>query len=641
MKLSSDLISQFVKATKDEKKTSTESTVFGTTVEYDGSIYVKLDGSDLLTPVTTTADMKPGERVTVLLKNHTATVTGNMSSPAARTDRVEEIGDQISDFEIIVADKVSTKELTAQISRIDQLYSDNITITGKLDSHEASIDQLEAEDVSINGKLTAANASIENLETKKLDTEIAEATYATIKSLEAVDAKVYNLDATYGDFVDLTTKKFNAHDASIDKLEAEKLSAESAELMYANIDFANIGKAAIENFFSKSGMIGDLVVGDGAITGTLVGVTIKGDLIEGGTVVADKLVIKGTDGLYYKLNTDGVTTESEQTDYNSLNGSIITAKSITATKISVDDLVAFGATIGGFHITDDSLYSGVKESVDNTTRGIYLDNNGQANFGDSTNFFKFYEDTDGSYKLIISADTINFGASGKSVETAIEEVSDAATEAKETAIEIGDSIRAEMIEQNAEIIATSESIVLNALENYVATGDYEAFKSTVESQLSVMADEITMSFTTVQNQITEVDDELQNEITERSKYFTFTEDGLLISAGGSFMTLRLDNDMIMFEKNGSLFGWWDGINFHTGNIVVDLNERAQFGNFAYIPRSDGSLSFLKVANNIGFYHRYFNEVLKFYGVTAYLDDTTLVFEGITGTLTDGTLTFGG
>ena len=63
------------------------------------------------------------------------------------------------------------------------------------------------------------------------------------------------------------------------------------------------------------------------------------------------MVVKGSDGLYYKLNTDGSTVESEQTEYNSLNGSVITAKSITATKISVDDLVAFGATIGGFNIT--------------------------------------------------------------------------------------------------------------------------------------------------------------------------------------------------------------------------------------------------------------------------------------------------
>ena len=60
------------------------------------------------------------------------------------------------------------------------------------------------------------------------------------------------------------------------------------------------------------------------------------------------------------------------------------------------------------------------------------------------------------------------------------------------------------------------------------------------------------------------------------------------------MNVLLDNDMIRFTKNGQEFGWWDGVDFHTGNIVVEVNERAQFGNFAFIPRSNGSLDFLKV-----------------------------------------------
>ena len=114
MQLSSDLISQFVKATKDEKSVSTETTLQGTIV-YDGRPYVKLDGSDLLTPVTTTADVQNGERVTVLIKDHTATVTGNISSPAARTDDVQAVGSKINEFEIIVADKVSTKEFINNI----------------------------------------------------------------------------------------------------------------------------------------------------------------------------------------------------------------------------------------------------------------------------------------------------------------------------------------------------------------------------------------------------------------------------------------------------------------------------------------------------------------------------------------------
>ena len=385
MSLSNELISEFVKATKDEDKTTTkESTAYGTAkVDDDGKVWVKLDGSDLYTPIEKTADVVDGERVTVQIKDHTATITGNVTSPAARVATVDELGEQISEFDIILADAVTTDELNAERARIDELVAKDASLE-QLIAEKASIGQLEAESARVD-ELIVKDAEIDELVAKKIDAETASLTFATIVDLDAITAEVHNLDATYATIQSLDVVK-----ADIETLNADKLSAESAEILYANIDFTNIGTAAIENFYSKSGLIENIVVGDGTITGSLVGVTIKGDLIEGNTIVADKLVIRGDDGLYYKLNTDGVTTEAEQTKYNSLNGSVITAKSITATKISVSDLVAFDATIGGFNITDGAIYSGVKESIDNSTSGIFIGSDGQVAFGNSENYLKFY-----------------------------------------------------------------------------------------------------------------------------------------------------------------------------------------------------------------------------------------------------------
>lgn len=431
MALSSELISQFVKATKDDSgNDNNESTVYGTVKEYNGKKYVQLDGSDLLTPISSTTDTKANERVTVMIKNHTATVTGNISSPAARTDDVQEIGSKISEFEVVIADKVDTKELNAERARIDNLVSENVIIRGELDANTANIKELTADSVKVNDTLTAHKADIEDLQAKNATIEgTLTAHKASIDDLTADNATINStLNAHKANIDDLTadnaTIKGNltAAEANIEDLKANKLSVTDAELKYANVDFANINQAAVEKLFTDSGIIKDLIVSEGKITGELVGVTIKGDLIEGNTIVADKLVVKGSDGLYYKLNTDGVTTESEQTEYNSLNGTVIQAKSITATKIAVDDLVAFDATIGGFNITKSSIYSGVKSSVDNTTRGIYMDNEGQIAFGDGSNYLKYYKDTDGSYKLAISARSIKMGASGKNVEEAINDV---------------------------------------------------------------------------------------------------------------------------------------------------------------------------------------------------------------------------
>lgn len=437
MALSTELISQFAKIVAPKKQRPESTAVTGTAKEYAGKIYVQIDGSDQLTPIaSSTVGMKDGDKVTVQIKNHSATITGNASDPSAGksyaddiNNKVDDVSDQISEFEIIIADKVDVDDLNAVNGRIDNLVSENVTITGKLDAVEADIGELTADNVTINGKLDAADAEIENLKVTKLDASIADIKYATIENLEATNADIHNLEADYGSFKDLTTDNFAAVNASINQLDADKLDATEAEIKYANIDFTNIGTAAVEELFAKSGIIEDLVVSGGHITGQLVGVTISGDLIEGNTIKADKLVVLGEDGLYYKLNVNAETVGAEQTEYNSLNGSIITANTITAEKINVDDLVAFNATIGGYHITSDSLYSGAKASATNTTRGVFMNDDGEFAIGDSNNYLRFFKDTDETYKLELSANSIKMSATNTTIEEEISNIKNDVTNA--------------------------------------------------------------------------------------------------------------------------------------------------------------------------------------------------------------------
>lgn len=422
MALSSELISQFAKlANSDKKKTPTETTVYGTTVMYNGKPYVKLDGSDLLTPVQTTSSVSEGDRVTVMIKNHTATITGNTSDPSASSTVVKDQGSKITEFEIVMAYKVTTQDLEAVTATIQSLVAKAATIENA-DILKAEINQLHAKFAELEyvnaSDIEALNADIENLQA-----EFAKVGDLSAEELEAVNAEINNLKGYTADFTYVSADVLSAFRANIKELETQKLSAKEADLKYANIDFSNIGQAAIEKFLSESGIIEDLVVSEGHVTGRLVGVTIIGDLIEGGTVKADKLVVLGEDGLYYKLNVGAESVSAKQTDYNSLNGKIITAKSITAEKVMVDDLVAFDATIAGLNLTDGSIYSGAKASVDNVTKGFYMDKEGQLALGDTNNFIRYYKDSEsGEYKLEISAASVMLSAGNKSIEEAIDDI---------------------------------------------------------------------------------------------------------------------------------------------------------------------------------------------------------------------------
>jgi len=244
MSLSNELISKFVKITNDfNRDEPKEGTVYGTAVEYEGEIYVKIDGSDLLTPIDTTADIKEGERVTVMIKNHNATVSGNISSPSASsndvkkvTQDVESIGSQITEFEIIVADKVSTKELDAEVARIDTLIAGKATIE-ELEAVDAKIKNLDVE------VLEAVNAKIENLEAKDAHIENLVA-----DNLKATNAEIEILDAEVADIKTLVNGNLTSDNILSFHITADNVTMDDAfisDAMIANVSAGKISSGHI------------------------------------------------------------------------------------------------------------------------------------------------------------------------------------------------------------------------------------------------------------------------------------------------------------------------------------------------------------------------------------------------------------
>ena len=142
---------------------------------------------------------------------------------------------------------------------------------------------------------------------------------------------------------------------------------------------------------------------------------------------------------------------------------------------------------------------------------------------------------------------------------------------------------------------TGESILLSVEDVYQSKQGMEEYKETVSAKMLVLSESITAQFKTVTEQIESVGADVQTKYEEIIKCISLSEDGVIIVGGESGIQLQLDNEAgIVFSKNGVPFGTWDGQDFYTGNIVVRVEERAQFGDFAFIPRTDGSIMFLKV-----------------------------------------------
>lgn len=407
MALSKNLISQFVKVTSNNTKQTEDTYLYGTIVEYGGSQYVRLDGSDLLTPYTSTVVVKTGERVRVSVGRHTATVTGNVSSPAARNDDVIDLSERVGNFDILIADKATIKDLEAQKARIDELTADNVTINNQLTANSADIKDLKAGNVTITGRLDTTEANIKNLTADNVTiTGRLDANEVDIKTLTAESANIKDLVAGKADIGDL-----NAATGRIDSLETKQIHTDEIVAKKADIDLANVNNAWIQNGVIKDGSIGSATIHDGAITNVKIAdatieaakiKSINADTITAGTIKTDRLIITGPDGedsIVKAINVANGVSEAE-----------VNSQKIQAASIDVVDLSAFKAKIAGFDMSGNAIYSG-KESIKDPTSGIYISTTG-VGMGDGSligkNEAPLQAYADGSFKLVGKNSSFDF-----------------------------------------------------------------------------------------------------------------------------------------------------------------------------------------------------------------------------------------
>ena len=416
MTLPSDLVSQFARITNDKSKDKKESTSYGTIVERDGRKFVKMDGSDLLTPVTTTTSIYNGERVTVQIKNHQATVTGNITSPSARLNDITDVSEKIVVMDGLIANKVDTGDFNAEVARINQLTADNVVIKQSIAASEGDISELVSNNIAVNEKLTANEASITKLQTEKLDVATANTTYATITNLEATNTDIYNLNAAYAEFTNATASKLTAIEGDITDLDATKLSADDAAIIYATIEQLNTTNARIDTLTSDIADIDTLIFGSAsgttihssfsnAVIAQLGDAQIKSAMIENisaskittGDIITNNVAVTSEDGKLFISDetiqiSDGtrlrVQIGKDATDDYSINvwdseGNLIFSEGGITDKaiknaIIRNDMVSDTANISAHKLDIGSLFEEINDST-NTIKSskIYLDDENQ------------------------------------------------------------------------------------------------------------------------------------------------------------------------------------------------------------------------------------------------------------------------
>ena len=273
-------------------------------------------------------------------------------------------GSKIEDS-AITESKISNSSITNSKIKDGEIENAKIkdsTLTGAK-IKDATIG-FEKVDSSFIKDLTADKAYIENLKASIADigyltADEASIKYATITSLEAVDGKIDNLET-----IAITTNNLSAKVADLGYL-----NADTADLKYANIELSNIDVANVGTFFANVGLIDRATIVDGHVTGFLDSVEVNANKITAGTLVADRILLKGSEnGLLYALNNLGELTSKTVDTLDgyvltdrTINADKIVASSITANELDVDDIFADSAVVSKIfaqNITATGVISG-------------------------------------------------------------------------------------------------------------------------------------------------------------------------------------------------------------------------------------------------------------------------------------------
>lgn len=237
----------------------------------------------------------------------------------------------------------------------------------------------------------------------KVSVNYLEANYATITELDAVSARI---------------DKIVTSEVTVEYLEANYAKMKDVEANFATIDLANVKDASIKSAMIDAGAVKTVQIADGSITDAKI-VELTANKITAGILSVERLELVGsTSSIVYALNNSG---ELVSENVNTLDGDVLTdrtitadklvansitaneiasktitaneilsntitsaelaagsvtadilaAGSVTAEKISVTDLSALNATIGGFTIGNKYLANGTT-TLGTTEKSIYV-----------------------------------------------------------------------------------------------------------------------------------------------------------------------------------------------------------------------------------------------------------------------------
>lgn len=150
------------------------------------------------------------------------------------------------------------------------------------------------------------------------------------------------------------------------------------------------------------------------------------------------------------------------------------------------------------------------------------------------------------------------------------------------------------VEQNlmASMQVTADNIQSTVAENYYLKEDTDALVSSVSTTIEQTKDAVEIQFQQFSQDIAAVAAGTDAEFEEIKKYIRFIDGKILLGEVGNELELQIANDRISFLQDGAEVAYFSNRKLYVTD--TQILHSLQLGNFAFMPRANGNISFKKI-----------------------------------------------
>lgn len=144
------------------------------------------------------------------------------------------------------------------------------------------------------------------------------------------------------------------------------------------------------------------------------------------------------------------------------------------------------------------------------------------------------------------------------------------------------------------IEASAAEIIMQVAESYYTKDDTEQKISSISTEFSQTKEEFNFQFNQFHQDIESVSSNTASQFENISKYIRFVDGNIILGEDGNELILKIQNDRISFLENNVEVAYLSNNKLFVtdGEYINSL----KLGKFAFIPRTNGNLSFKKVVD---------------------------------------------